>query len=347
MLERTPRHREIQMNFRSLAEKILAREGAIIVENAWKTKNGKTPPTAPDFVFKRPPENELTVVEAKLLRSRRLEDALFRNALEEVKRYRDARKAKHGILILTADLTELQAQEAERQGVTLWGISQLVPLALKTPTLAEALSDLLREVSSDGEQFAEIMQQLEANTARSKARGDGAKLVAEFDQIKPGREGQRRFEQVGEKAMRLLLSDQVQRWSVPVITEDGMSRPALVVRLMPRHDVWSTLCADLGSRYMTIGFLNQPDAAGHGDILSAARHLYPRATRSIALVLARAGWDGAWRRAAIELLREQGKLVLPVGLQDLKDMLIARDSGDEYHDFFHERASDLMADNLV
>lgn len=347
MLERSPRHREIQMNFRSLAEKILAREGAIVVENGWKTKNGKAAPSAPDFVFKRPPENELTVVEAKFLRSRRMEDQLFRNALEEIKRYRDLRKAKQAILILTCEPSDFQMQEAERQGVALWGISQLVPMALKTPTLAEALSELLREVSYDGNQFLDTMQLLEASTTRAKARGDGAKLIAEFDQIKPGREGQRRFEQVGEKAMRLLLSEQVQRWSVPVITEDGMNRPALVLRLMPRHDVWSLLSADFSSRYMTIGFLNDAEPAGYADVLSAARHLYPRANRSICLLLARNGWDGAWRRGAIEVLREQGKLVLPFGLADLKDLLIARDCGDEYHDYFHERANDLMADNLI
>lgn len=347
MLERSPRHREIQLSFRSLAEKILAREGAIIVENGWKTKSGKAAPTAPDFAFKRPPENELTVVEAKFLRSRRMEDGLFRNALEGIKRCRDTRKAKQAILILTCEASEAQVQEAERHTVSVWGISQLVPMALRTPTLAEALSDLLREVSSDGERFMDTIQLLESHATRAKTRSEGARLIAELDEVKPGREGQRRFEQVGEKAMRLLLADQVQRWSVPVVTEDGMNRPALVVRLMPRHDVWAQLSSDLSSRYMTISFLNDPDPASHADLLAAARHLYPKASRSIALVLARSGFEAAWRRAAIELLRDQGKLILTLGQADLRDLLMARDCGDEYHDFFHERANDLFADNLI
>ena len=126
-----------------------------------------------------------------------------------------------------------------------------------------------------------------------------------------------------------------------------MSRPALVVRLMPRHDVWLQLASDFSSRYMTISFLNDGDSAGYAEIQTAARHLYPKANRSLGLVLARSGWEGAWRRGAIEQLRDHGKLLLTLGLQDLKDLLIARDCGDEYHDFFHERANDLMADNLV
>lgn len=220
-------------------------------------------------------------------------------------------------------------------------------MALRTPTLAEALSELLREVSFDGERFLDTMQLLEAHATRAKTRSEGAKLIAELDQVKPGREGQKRFEQVGEKAIRLLLAEQVQRWSVPVIIEDGMNRPTLVVRLMPRHDVWAQLSSDLSSRYMTISFLNSADPAGHAELLSAARHLYPKASRAIAIVLARAGFEGAWRRAAIELLREQGKLVLTLSQAELRDLLIARDSGDEYHDLFHERANDLFADNLV
>lgn len=347
MLERSPRHREIQISFRSLAEKILAREGAIVVETGWKNKTGKAQATTADFVFKRQPENELTVVEARLSRSRRYEDGLFRNALDELKRFREARKAKNATLIITAEPTAQQLQEAERQGVALWGIPQLVPLAIKTPTLAEALSDLLREISVDPGQYAETMQFLEAHTARAKARGEGAKLIAELDQSKPGREHHRKFEQISEKAIRQLFSEQVQRWSVPVLVEDGLHRPTLVVRMLPRHDVWATLCEDFGSRYLCFGFLNDTDPAGHGDVLSAARHLHPRARRSIGILVARGGFDSGARRAAVENLREHGKLVLLVSLQDLKEMLIARDAGDEYHDFFHERASDLMADNLV
>ena len=347
MLERSPRHREIQVSFRSLCEKILAREGAIVVESGWKSKNGRAQAASADFVFKRPPEQELTVVEAKLVRSRHMDDGQFRNALDEVKRHRDGRKAKHAILISTAEATEPQLVEAERQGVQLWGIAQLIPLALKTPTLAEALTDLLRDISSSRSHHAETMQLLEAHTARSKARGDGAKLAAELDQSKPGRENHRKFEQIGEKAVRLLFSDQVQRWSVPVVTEDGLGRPSLVVRLMPRHDVWVQLQELFSSLYVAISFINSGDMAGHGDVLTAARHLHPRAHRAIGIVIARGGFDAAARRAAVELLREQGKLLLLVSLQDLKELLIARDAGDEVHDFFHERAADLMADNTI
>lgn len=347
MLERSPRHREIQISFRSLAEKILAREGAIVVETGWKNKTGKAQAATADFVFKRPPENELTVVEAKLCRTRRMDDGLFRNALEEIRRHRDAKKAKNAILIMTADASPAQSLEAEKQGVAVWGIPQLVPLAIKTPTLAEALADLLREISSDPHHFADPMQTLEANTARAKARGEGAKLIAELDQSKPGRENHRKFEQIGEKAVRLLFSEQVQRWSVPVIMEDGLNRPTLVVRLAPRHDVWQSLSTEFSSRYMIFSFQNEAEPAGYGDVTAASRHLHPKARRSVGILVARGGFEQGARRAAVETLRDHGKLVLLVSLQELKEMLIARDAGDEYHDFFHERASDLMADNLV
>lgn len=347
MMERSPRHREIQLSFRSLAEKILAREGAIVVETGWKSKNGRAPAANADFAFKRPPDNELTVVEAKLLRSRRMEDGLFRNALDELKRFREARKAKNAILIMTAEPTEAQLLECERQAVTIWGLPQIIPLALKTPTLAETLADLLREISADIQHFDESIHLLDGHTARSKARGDGQKLAAEFDQTKPGRENQRKFEQTGEKAIRLLFSEQVQRWSVPVVTEDGMNRPALVVRLMPRHDVWIGLTRDFDSRYMSIAFQNAAELASYGDVLAAARHLHPKAKRSIGLLIARSGADQGARRGALEVLREQGKLIITVTLAELKELLIARDAGDEYHDFFHERASDLLADNSL
>ncbi len=347
MLERNPRHREIQAGFRSLCEKILAREGAIVVETGWKAKNGKAPPTQADFVFKRPPDTELTVVEAKYLRSRRMEDGLFRHALDDIRRFRDTRKAGHAILIITAEPTDMQMQEAERQAVQLWGIAQLLPMAQKTPTLAETFADLLRELAVHPGQFLREMQQLEGFTARSKSRGDGARLIGEFEQTRPGKENQRKFEQVGEKALRLLFADQVQRWSLPVASDDGQHRPSMVARLLPHHDVWLTLQGDFSSRYMTVSFVNGAEPAGYGEVHAAARHLHPKAQRSIAILVSRAGFDGGARRAAVEELRENGKLVLTVTLPDLREMLTARDGGDDYHDFFHERASELMADNTL
>lgn len=348
MLERSPKHREIQLNFRSLAEKILGREGGIVVESGWKNKTGKMAPATADFVIKRPPDSELTVVEAKLIRSRRMEEGLFRTAVEELKRFRDTRNAKNAALLITATPSESQIADAERHGVQLLGLGSLVSLALKTPTLAEALADMLREIAPAPGHFDAEIVQLETASPRGKLKGEGAKILDDLDKLKPGRENQKKFEQVGERAARLLLGSEVQRFTVPVMTaDDGMNRPCLVARMLPQHDVWANLVADFSSRFLTFHFINGLEMAGQPDVLAAGRHLHPKAKRSIGILISRSGFDQGARRAAIELLRQEGKLVFAFGLSDLKEMLIARDAGDEYNDIFHERACDMMADAVV
>lgn len=347
MLDRTPRHRELQTGFKMFCEKLITREGFLVMEAGWKQKNARNLHAGIDLVVKRPSDPDMTVVEAKFYRSRLIDPALIRNALEEIKKFRDAKKAKAALLIITAEISAGLKAEALKQDVTIWDLTDILQLTVKTPTLADGLGELLREgdfSAAQGEQFFEELVLLDEQSPRQKGKAEGARLIGELDAVKPGREGARKFEQLCDKAMRYLLSDQFHRWNTQVTTEDGFNRPDLLARLVPRHAFWVGLSEDFRSRYVVFAFKNTAEPLPHGEIFSVETYLHAGALRMIALVVARAGIDAGARRACQLALRERGKLVLCLTLAELREMLAAKDSGDEYNDILIERAGELLTD---
>lgn len=347
MLERTPKHKELQIGFKMLCEKLLTRESFLIMEAGWKQKHGRTAVSTADLTIKRPSEADLTVVEAKFYRSRKVDLALFRNALEELKKHRDAKKAKNAIMIVTCEITPAMRVETERHGGVLWGLADLLLLTAKTPTLADTLADLLREAdpgAAGRDLFSEELQQLEEQSPRIKTKSEGARLIADLDQVKPGREGVKKFEQLCDKAIRYLFADQFQRWNSQPHIDDRLHRPNLIARLVPKHEFWISLSEDFRCRYVLFSFGNEMEPLNQGEILSNLRHLSTGALRTVLLVICRGGLDAGARRASQSALRENGHVVLMLTLAELRDMLTAKDNGDEFSDVLIDRAAELLTD---
>ncbi|MDG3578679.1 restriction endonuclease [Rhizobium sp. YJ-22] len=345
MLERTPRQRELHVGFKMLCEKLLTRDGYMIMESGWKQKVARAPVQAADLLIKRPSDPDTTVVESKFYRSRRIDPVLLRNALDELKRHRETKKSKSALLIVSAQTTPAMRQEAEKLGVTLWGFAELLQMTAKTPSLADNLADLLRDGDpSTGDVFAAELAVLEEQSGRQRPRGEGAKIAADLDLVKPMRDGNKRFAQLCDRAIRYLFSEQFHRWAPQNNPEDGLFRPDLIARLAAGHDFWSALSGDFDGRYGLFLFPNQAEPLGHGAILSAERFLSRPALRPMLLVVSRAGLDAGGRRAVQEALRQRGHLILSLTLAELKDMLTARDLGDEFHDVLIDRMSEMLTD---
>lgn len=345
MLDRLPRHKEFQNGFRQFCEKLLTREGFIVLEAGWKQKTGRAPAAVSDFILKRPQDSATTAVEAKFYRSAEVDPLLLSNALDHLKAYREQKRAQNAILIVTADLPPAFLAEAEKAGVELWTLPTLVQMTAKTPSLAEALADLLRDAQPGADGFAEALAALDELSPRAKTKGEGQRLATELDLVKPGREGSRKLDQVAEKAIRFLFGDQFQRWTLLAgAPEEGALRPLLLARAVPRHAILRALLDDLQSRYVSFAVDNSGDPVGAGPVYAIARHLHRGAGRAVAIFVTRAGGEPVARRAAVSLLREEGKLILAVSLAELKEMLLAKDRGDDFADLLFDRANDLLTD---
>lgn len=66
------------------------------------------------------------------------------------------------------------------------------------------------------------------------------------------------------------------------------------------------------------------------------------AQRDVAIVIARNGSDSGAKRAVVAALRESGKVLLVLTLNDLFDLLRAKDRGDEPADLLVDQLNSLL-----
>jgi hypothetical protein len=77
-------------------------------------------------------------------------------------------------------------------------------------------------------------------------------------------------------------------------------------------------------------------------IYSTEKYLYTTALRSIAIVVARNGADDGAYKAATGALREAGKLIVIVSMDNLLEMLRVRDRGEDAEVVLYKLIDDVL-----
>ncbi len=114
----------------------------------------------------------------------------------------------------------------------------------------------------------------------------------------------------------------------------------LIARLIPKQTstFWLSLSQDFRCRYIVFEFKNYTNEISQNQIYTTEKYLYPSALRSVAIIIARNGADAGALRATQGALREMGKVILILDMNQLFDLLRAKDRGTE--------PSDIMVDHL-
>ena len=117
----------------------------------------------------------------------------------------------------------------------------------------------------------------------------------------------------------------------------------LIARLQPVQSAfWATLVNDFRARYIVFEFKNYSNPITQDQIYGTERYLYATALRSVAIIIARNGYDENANRAVQGALREQGKLILCLDLKEFTGMLRAFDAGDEFEEVLLAKRDDLL-----
>jgi hypothetical protein len=106
------------------------------------------------------------------------------------------------------------------------------------------------------------------------------------------------------------------------------------------------LAHDFRSRYLIFEFKNYSGRIGQAEVYSTEKYLFTTALRSVAILIARSGWDAGASRAAAGALRESGKLILFVSLDELCEMLHAADRNEEPEIMLYRKLDDLLTKML-
>lgn len=298
-----------------------------------------------------------TLVEVKLYKSRYVPTPWLWSAAARLQSACDRYNAEAGILAVTSRVTPYTRANIQHQSprIEVFDGADLGRLAAGDSKLSFELRGLLREAldevpseyipidqfSSEGSFWGSIESiVLEEQVARQVVAEPsplGEELSTALHAVPVGRDGFREFEKIGERALRYLFVEDFSFFD-PQHIRDDLQRTDIVAKLAPTIDFWKGIARDFRTRYVIFEFKNYSSEITPEQIYSTEKYLFTTALRSVAIVIARNGATDQALHAAKGALRETGKLILVVSLDDLCKMLKAKDNNDD--------PSDILSDVL-
>ncbi|MER9056988.1 hypothetical protein [Mesorhizobium sp. M0910] len=291
---------------------------------------------------------DLTFTPKETVRKLAVEFKMFRWQKDWQRHVRDAISHIHGIVrtegfdggivIVSLDISDQALAELKSTAapeVQIWGLGTLRSLAEKDDALADALEELVSETVLDGDSGIRGNVDTQSPT--------GWKLASRLRQIPAGKEGWSDFEKYCEQAIRFLFAAELSNLSSQQRTDDKLNRMDLIGRIKSdRGSFWSMIAADFSSRYIVFDAKNYHEPIGQAEIQITEKYLFSKGLRTVAILVARSGADESARKSAETILRENGKFILVINLDDLCHMLTGADAGDPPENRLFERMDEML-----
>lgn len=148
-------------------------------------------------------------------------------------------------------------------------------------------------------------------------------LIVKLDKCIEGRKGAYKFEDICYEIMKYVLFDDLALWKRQKYSNNNIFRFDLMCRIKDNTNktIWTMIESFFNSKYIIFEFKNYKDEITQKEVFSTSRYLYNKALRNVAIIIARNGFDENSLWAAKGCLREDGKLILLLSIDDMKKMI--------------------------
>lgn len=164
--------------------------------------------------------------------------------------------------------------------------------------------------------------------APSESPPTGARLCTDIHAV--SKTVAKPFEKACEAAIRWLFRDELVAFDDQHSSHTGHNIFDLVARIASKEDFWQALITDFRARYVVFEFKNYGGPITQREVYTTEKYLYPVAMRGAAIIVSRHGADPGADKAMRGALRESGKLILSLSVEELCGMLKARDAGSDH-----------------
>jgi hypothetical protein len=299
-------------------------------------------PRAGDFTFQV--ADKTVLCEVKFSRSSNASLGVLRIGSLQLTKARSGDPNQRLLLIASFEVNELQKTTIKKEfGVTLWGREEVKAILSASDDLRflEEFQSLLREsdpsIASEprGKQtrllvpgeLTDPLIDVRPLQATPDITLKGSELYAGFYKIPAGRKHAKEFEKQCEQVLKYLFQEELSNWEPQIRTDDELSQIDLVARVSSNENFWHDVRHSFHTRYLLFEFKNYSEQIRGYEIYLTERYLYRTGLRSVAIIIARNGAHDHARDAAKGALREHGKLLLILDLNDLEEMLTMKDKG--------------------
>lgn len=291
-----------------------------------------------------------------IFRSRTMPAHALRSSALQAEYMRRAWPAERGILVIGNKVESRVHSEVKSlfPNLLVYDIDNLAFLVSKHPALGSTFEDITREALPFSE--VAVPQPLETNMELDISspltppaclptilkETKGSDLCKEINAIPMGRADAEKFEEKMIEALRYIFDKDLTAWSPQKPSDTKLSFYDLVVRVASEHDFWNAIVSQFRSRYIVFEFKNYGAKIKQTQIYTTEKYLFCTALRSMAIIISRNGADKNALAAARGVLRDSGKLLVNLDIQDLCDMLHRKENGDDHNSILVERVDDML-----
>jgi len=300
------------------------------------------------------PGGRSAVVEVKFLRTKALLPSTLLLIANQVELIRRNLRASYGIIVLAGNAPAAARQVlSDFPDILVYDAGALAFLSAKHPHLLREFDDFIRVAApfsnlsepepnkvSLKDDLAKVAGLSSVTPKPSEARGK--EFCVEIRSIKTGKKNAKQFEDRVIEALKYIFEKDLTAWAAQKSSDTGLSYYDVVARVASEHDFWTAIATQFRSRYIIFEFKSYSSKIKQGQIYTTEKYLFGPALRSTAIIISRKGADKNGLAAARGALREHGKLLINLDIDDLCEMLHLRDRGDDHNSVLVDRVDEML-----
>lgn len=156
--------------------------------------------------------------------------------------------------------------------------------------------------------------------------------IDRLETIIAGKKNAQQYEKFCVDILKYLFNDTLSLWEEQQKSNDDLFRFDLICKIKNNinNEFFNTIENYFSSKYIIFEFKNYIDKITQKEVYTTEKYLYKTALRTVAILFTRNGVDKNGIKAIKGTLRENGKLIIVLDDRDIKQMIYAKEHGEDY-----------------
>lgn len=298
--------------------------------------------------------NEIIAFEVKMYRNLYNSKSVLDNAVEQVLLYKhyltqsNEREKVLFILVVPYEIDEkIQNEIYEQSNVIVWSINNLIYLCEEEKKLLDLLASYIPYslLNLESRKPQEIERKKEPIIIKKEEHPSiTEKYLRKLKKCKAGKKNGAAidYEKICTEIIYYLFKTEFFKFSEQHHTDDEMFRMDLICSLKGTTEFWNFLITFYNTKFVVFEYKNYSKPISQNLIYITEKYLFSAALRNVAFIVSRKGFDKNAKKAALDCLKENGKLIISLNDEDLIKMVSMKENGEEPSDYLLDIIEDIL-----
>lgn len=218
----------------------------------------------------------------------------------------------------------------DNYNINVIDISNLLYLVSNNQKMKDRLINLL-DFSTESIMEKELYFNIDLKQYK-KCKESNYGYIERLETIIAGKKNAQQYEKFCVDILKYLFNDTLSLWEEQQKSNDDLFRFDLICKIKNNinNEFFNIIENYFSSKYIIFEFKNYIEEITQKEVYTTEKYLYKTALRTVAILLTRNGVDKNGIKAIKGTLRENGKLIIVLDDSDIKQMIYAKEHGEDY-----------------